>query len=136
VAELELVVRTPHAVVAKLAVTSLRVPVDSGQVGLRPRCEPTVLALEPGLALVHTSSALRFLATAGGLLRCDGRCAVLLTPLAVLGEDAASVRARLDEALALPEADRDLRGAIERLQAGILRELGDARRAGRPGPVR
>lgn len=133
---LQLVVRTPHEVVAELAAASLRVPVDSGQVGLRPRCEPTVLALEPGLVLVLTDARLRFLATGGGLLRCDGRRAVVLTPVAVLGDDATSVRARLEEALALPGADRELRQAIERLEAGILRELRGDRRGMRPGASR
>jgi F0F1-type ATP synthase epsilon subunit len=120
---LALVVRTPQAVVAELAAVSLRVPADSGQVGLRPRSEPTVLALEPGLVLVRTPQGLRFLATAGGLLRCDGRRAVLLTPVAVVGEDASAVRGGLEAALAAPGPDRELREAIERLETGILREL-------------
>jgi len=120
---LELVVRTPHEVVFEAAVESLRVPTDSGQVGLRPGAEPTVLPLEPGLVLAESSASLRYLATAGGLLRCDGRRAIVLTPIAVVGGDAASVRRRLDEALAEPSAELALRRAIDRLEAGILREL-------------
>jgi len=129
-ARLHLVVLTPHALVAEREIDSLRVPVDTGQVGLRPRAEAAVLAVEPGLALARTGPALCFIGTAGGLLRTDGRDAVLLTPLAVLGDDGGSVLEALAAALAMPDPERDLRLAIERLQAGILTEL---RRADRTG---
>lgn len=122
-ARLELVVRTPRAVVAERAVRSLRVPTDSGQVGLRPRSEPSVLAVEPGLVLVWTPEGLDFVATAGGLLRCDGQRAILLTPVAVVGRDARAVRSELEEALAVPGTELELRRVIERLETGILREL-------------
>jgi F0F1-type ATP synthase epsilon subunit len=128
-APLRLSVRTPRETVAELDALSLRLPTDTGQVGLRPRCEPAVLALEAGLALVRTTAGLRFLATAGGVLRCDGRRAVVLTPIAVLGDDAAEVRERLEQALAVPSGDLELRRAIERLEKGIRREL---RRASGP----
>ena len=85
---LRLVVRTPQGGVFDERVTSLRVPTDTGQVGLRPRSEEAALVVEPGLALAASSDGLRFVATAGGLLRCDGKQAVLLTPLAVVGESA------------------------------------------------
>jgi len=120
---LKLVVRTPQEVVAEFAARSLRVPADTGQVGLRPRCEPTVLAVEPGLAIARTEVGARFFATAGGLLRCDGHRVVVLTPVAVCGRDPEEVRARLTDALAAPSADLELRRAIERLETGILREL-------------
>ena len=83
---LRLVVRTPQGGVFDERVTSLRVPTDTGQVGLRPRSEEAALVVEPGLALAASSDGLRFVATAGGLLRCDGVEAVLLTPLAVVGD--------------------------------------------------
>jgi F0F1-type ATP synthase epsilon subunit len=123
---LHLVVRTPHELVADTEVDSLRVPCDTGEVGLRPRSEAAVLAVEPGLALLRAAGTLRFLATAGGILRCDGREVVLLTPVAVLGDDADEVGLRLDAALAAPAAERELRRAIERLEHGILRELREA----------
>jgi F0F1-type ATP synthase epsilon subunit len=122
-AGLHFVVLTPHALMAELDVVSLRLPADTGQVGLRPRGEATVLAVEPGLVLAQTATELRFLATAGGLLRADGRQATLLTPLAVLGDDGPGVLAALATALAMPDPERDLRLAIERLQTGILQEL-------------
>ena len=132
---LKVVVRTPHEIVAELEARSLRVPADTGQVGLRPRSEPAVLAVEPGLVLAWTEEGLRFLATAGGLLRCDGRQAIVLTPVAVVGHDAQEVRRRLEDVLAAPRADLELRRAIERLETGILHELrkgerSDGREAG------
>jgi F0F1-type ATP synthase epsilon subunit len=122
-ATLALSVVTPHALVAELDVASLRFPTETGQVGLRPRAEPAVFALEPGLVLARTPAGLRYVATAGGLLRSDGARALLLTPLAVTGEDAADVRRRIDAALAAPDPGRELRRTIGGLEAGILREL-------------
>jgi F0F1-type ATP synthase epsilon subunit len=138
VAESRLVleVRTPRESVVELEVRSLRVPADTGQVGLRPRCEPTVLAVEPGLLLAWTAEGPHFVATAGGLLRCDGRRAVVLTPVGVAGRDPDGVRAGLEAALREPRADLALRGAIERLQTGILRELRDGEPAGPPETLR
>ena len=104
-------------------VTSLRVPTDTGQVGLRPRSEAAALVVEPGLALAASPDGLRFVATAGGLLRCDGKEAVLLTPLAVVGESAAAVRAELEGALGTPSPDLELRAILQRLETGILQEL-------------
>jgi F0F1-type ATP synthase epsilon subunit len=130
---LHLIVLTPHALVAELDVDSLRVPADTGQIGLRPRCEATVLAVQPGLVLARTATALRYVGTAGGLLRCDGRAAVLLTPLAVLGDEGPGVMDALAAALATPDPERDLRRAIERLQTGILTELRSERPGGADG---
>jgi F0F1-type ATP synthase epsilon subunit len=118
-----LFVRTPQGGVFDERVASLRVPTDTGQVGLRPRSEPAALVVEPGLALVASNEGLRFLATAGGLLRCDGEEAVLLTPLAVVGESPEVVDAELAEALATPRADFELRVVLQRLETGILQEL-------------
>jgi len=122
-AGLHFVLQTPHARLLELDVASLRVPVDSGQVGLRPRGEPTLLAVEPGLVLVCAAGGRRCVGTAGGLLRSDGRQAILLTPLAVVGDDGPGVLAALAAALAVPDPERDLRLAIERLESGIIQEL-------------
>ncbi len=120
---LRLAVRTPQGGVFDGDVTSLRVPTETGQVGLRPRAEAAALVVEPGLVLAEGRDGLRFVATAGGLLRCDGKKAVLLTPLAVVGESAQAVRAELEEALGTPRADLELRAVLQRLQTGILQEL-------------
>lgn len=130
---LHLVVRTPHALIAELDVVSLRVPADTGEVGLRPRGEATVLALEPGLVLARTASGVHFLGTAGGLLRSDGRRAILLTPLAVLGNDGPGVLDALAAALATPDPELELRRMMDRLQTGILQELRRPTRRGGPG---
>ncbi len=133
---LRLVVRTPQGGVFDERVTSLRVLTDTGQVGLRPRSEAAALVVEPGLALAASSEGLRFVATAGGLLRCDGKEAVLLTPLAVVGESAESVRADLSEAMGVPRADLELRAVLQRLETGILQELRrGASAAGRGGEL-
>ena len=131
---LRFVVRTPQGGVLDERVTSLRVPTDTGQVGLRPRAEAAALVVEPGLALAASSDGLRFLATAGGLLRCDGKQAVLLTPLAVVGDSAEVVRAELSQALETPSRDLELRAVLQRLETGILQELRrGASAAGRGG---
>jgi len=129
---LRLRVRTPRGSAFDQAVRSLRVPSDTGQVGLRPRSETTALVVEPGLALADTGTELRFVATAGGLLRCDGSEAVLLTPLAVVGDSAERVGAELERELGTPGLDRELRGILERLETGILQELRRTRSGG-PG---
>ncbi len=120
---LHVVVRTPHEVVAELEVQSLRVPADTGQVGIRPRTEATVMPVEPGLVLARTPEGTRFIGTAGGLLRAEAFEAVLLTPVAVLGDDAAAVVAAVGAVLAGPDPERELRQAIERLETGLLREV-------------
>jgi len=120
---LHLVVQTPQGRIFEDRVTSLRVPTDTGQVGLRPRSEAAALVVEPGLGLAAGLEGLRFIATAGGLLRCDGKQAILLTPLAVVGENGDSVRADLERALGAPRADLELRAVLQRLETGILQEL-------------
>jgi F0F1-type ATP synthase epsilon subunit len=126
------VVRTPRGIVADLEVQSLRVPTDTGQVGIRPGVEAAVTPVEPGLVLARAAERLHFIGTAGGLLRTDGSEAELLTPVAVLGDDAAAAVAAVDEALAGADPERDLRQAIERLETGLRREVrgvdGGARR--------
>jgi hypothetical protein len=121
-------------VVSDEPVHSLRVPADSGQVGLRLRSEPAALVVEPGLVLSRSAGGLRFVATAGGLLRCDGVQAVLLTPLAVCGEAPESVRAELETALAAPRAAFELRAVLQRLETGILQELRRSTSEGAVGP--
>jgi F0F1-type ATP synthase epsilon subunit len=122
---LHLVVQTPRATVVETDVVSLRVPTESGQVGVRPRGEPAVTAIEPGLAIARTEAGTSlFVGTAGGLLRADGRRAMLLTPLAFAGNEPEAVMAAIRSALEAGDPELDLRRAIERLEVGMLRELG------------
>lgn len=126
--QLKLIVRTPHEVVRELNVSSIRVPTETGQVGVRIRAEPFVLAVEPGLVLVRCDEAHEFIGTAGGLLRCDGTTANLLTPLAVAGKEEATIIEALDDALTHPTADMEARATLSRLQSSILRELREDKR--------
>ena len=96
---LKLIVRTPRAVVVETEVRSIRVLTETGHVGLRPKMEPVILTVEPGLALVDRGDSFLYLGTAGGLLKCDGVLATLLTPLAIAAEDQASVMRELQQQL-------------------------------------
>jgi F0F1-type ATP synthase epsilon subunit len=126
--QLILVVRTPRDVVLERGVWSVRVPTETGQVGLRPRVEALVLAVEAGLVLVRRGEKDEYVGTAGGLLRCDGTTASLLTPLAVAGDDVDAVIDALDDALAEPSVELEGRAALERLQASIVRQLREGER--------
>lgn len=120
---LHVVIRTPREVVAELDVLALRVPTRSGQVGVRPGAEALVTPVEPGLVIARGADGVRFVGTAGGLLRTSARAGLLLTPLAVLGDDAMAVLAAVDAALSGPDPEHELRRAIERLEAGLLHEV-------------
>lgn len=119
---LHVIIRTPQAVVYKGDVSSLRFPTETGQVGLRPRCEATVLAVEPGLVLLRDGPT-AYAGTAGGLLHCDGSVASLMTPVAVVGGQLASVLEELDRALSAPGTEKEARNMIERLEKNILQEV-------------
>lgn len=130
---LRLVIRTPHQTVLDEPVRGARVPTESGQVGLRPREEPFVLVVEPGLVLLRTGDGLRFAATAGGLLEGDREGAVLHTPFAVAGEVASQVLVALNEALATPDEELAARRRVGDLEQHLVGEL---RRRPPPEPRR
>jgi F0F1-type ATP synthase epsilon subunit len=132
---LHLTVRTPHAVVLEARLDSLRVPTESGQVGLRPRAERSLLVVEPGLVVAHRGTSPRFLATAGGLLHHRGTEATLFTPIAVVGEGAEEVLQAMERAQAEPDEDREVRHQLGRLEQRILDEL-RGQRTGATGPGR
>ena len=137
-ATLHFVIRTPHDIVLACDVSSVRVPTETGQVGLRPQSESTVLAVEPGLIVVRQDDLVRFAGTAGGLLRCDGAVAHLLTPVAVIGDALTTVLEALDRALAVPSAEQEARALLGRLERHIMLELhgGDEARIPPVGRVR
>jgi F0F1-type ATP synthase epsilon subunit len=120
---LRFVIRTPHETVLDEAVHGARVPTESGQVGLRPREEPLVLVVSPGLVLVSRSDGLRFAATVGGLLDAGRLSAVLYTPFAVTGDSDTDVLAALDAALRAPDSEILARRRLGELEQHILREL-------------
>jgi F-type H+-transporting ATPase subunit epsilon len=120
---LHLIVRTPRDVVFRNDASSVRVPTETGQVGIRPHVEPLVLAIEPGLVVIRLNDSYRFVGTAGGLLRSDGSEATLLTPLAVVGASEDDVIGSLEAAMAQPSVEMEARAMLGRLQSSMLREL-------------
>ena len=98
-------------------------PTQTGQVGLRPRSESTILAIEAGLILMRERDHFQYAGTAGGLLRCDGLLATLLTPLAVTGDDPDAVVAELDRILAIPSEESEIRKALARIELRIREEV-------------
>ena len=127
---LQVIIRTPLQEVVRMDVESLRVITETGQVGLRPRMESVVLAVEPGLAILHPVDGILFVGTAGGLLRCDGRMAMLLTAVAVAARDEQAVIAALTSQLEQPTAEMEIRNMINNIQTSILNELKEDRRSG------
>ena len=121
--KLHVVIRTPNETVVDQDVASLRFPTHSGQVGLRPRCEPSVLAVEAGLIVLRINGGNRYAGTAGGLLHTNGDSASLLTPLAVVGDDLDSVSNQLDQLLSTPSGEMEVRHTLGRLEQRILQEL-------------
>ena len=120
---LHFVIRTPREIVLESDVVSVRVPTESGQAGLRPRCEANVLAVEPGLVVIRLNERSRFAGTAGGLMHCDGKSASLLTPIAVVGDELDAVLEELDRTLSSSSAEQDVRMMLKRLEKNILEEL-------------
>lgn len=120
---LRMVIRTPHETVLDEPVRGARAPAETGQVGLRPRGEPLLLGVEPGLILLDTDRGPRFAATAGGLLESGREQAVLYTPFAVVSDEDAEVLAALDRALATPDSELVARRRLGELEQQILREL-------------
>lgn len=121
--ELELQILTPHETVLHAAVRSARVPADTGQVGLRPRGEPLVLVVEPGVVVLTMRDGTRYAATAGGLLESIRERAVIYTPFAVLGNTDTEVLVALEHALATPNAEIVARRRLGELEQRIVREL-------------
>lgn len=120
---LRFVIRTPHEITLEELVHSARVPTETGQVGLRPRGEPMLLVLEPGLILLKADDVIRFAATAGGLFESDREQATLYTPFAVVGENGDEVIAALDQALATPDSELAARRRLGELEERIVEEL-------------
>ena len=122
IASLALTIRTPHEVVIDAGVAGARIPTVTGMVGLRPRGEPQLVVVEPGLVLLRGDGP-RFVATAGGLLECNRERALLYTPFAVAGDSESEVLAALDRASALPDGEVALRRQLGEIEKRIVREL-------------
>jgi F0F1-type ATP synthase epsilon subunit len=129
------VAQTPSLTVFSAVVESVRLPTETGQVGLRRGMEPIVLPVEPGLVLLRAHESTMFMGCAGGLLIVDTQAATLLTPLAVVGVDIAVAKRGLDEALAEAPMKLAVRKRLRRLEDHVLTRLhGDAEsRRSHPG---
>jgi F0F1-type ATP synthase epsilon subunit len=121
--KLHVVIRTPSETVIEQDVVAMRVPTQTGQVGLRPRGEPHVLAIEAGLIVLRINGIRRYAGTAGGLMHANGQSASLLTPLAVVGNDVESVSRELEVLLSAPSEEMEVRRTLGRLETRILQEL-------------
>lgn len=121
---LRVTIRTPREIVVDQDVAAVRVPTKTGHVGLRPRGEPSVLAVEAGLVLLRLPGGMRYAGTAGGLLHTSSETASLLTPLAVVGDDVESVSRQLDELLSAPSEEMEARRTLGKLETRIRQELG------------
>ncbi len=121
---LELSIRTPRAEPFHGGVRALRVPAETGHVGIHPGIEPMVLAVEAGLVVVTTEDQQTlFCASAGGLLTAGRDRCELYTPFAVIGSSDEKMLAELDSMLATPDAELLARRQLSDLEQQILREL-------------
>jgi F0F1-type ATP synthase epsilon subunit len=121
---LHFIVRTPHAVAVEIDVHSIRIPTESGQVGLRPQIEPQIIAVEAGLVLVRNGPHdMRFIGTAGGLLVAEKVRATLMTPLALSGADRSSIMDQLQKALGEPNDEMQARAMLANLEEEIISEM-------------
>lgn len=125
--DFQLVIRTPHEVILETSVRSVRVLTETGHVGLRPRTEPNVLAVEPGIMHVRSDTdqqaAEFFIGTAGGLMMCDLNHATLLTPLAVVGDSETTIVEQLDNLMQRPNSEMEARATLSKLEGHILTEI-------------
>ena len=114
---------TPVETVCEIEASSVRVPTTTGQVGVRPNAEASVLAIEPGLVRLISASGTKYAATVGGLLRYGRNAAQILTPFAVVGDDVTQVNLKLDEFMATPSDAVNVRRTLGLLETRILQEL-------------
>jgi F0F1-type ATP synthase epsilon subunit len=120
---LELVIRTPREITLDERVSSVRVPSETGQLGIRPRGEPLLTALEPGLVVFRMGAELRVAGTVGGLMMSDRDRCEIFTPFAVVGTED-EVIAALEQQGRDPEPELEARRRLGELEQRIVREIG------------
>ncbi len=125
---LQLIVKTPQSVVIDTEASSIRVLTETGHVGIRPRMEDVILAIEAGLVIMNRDDTPLFLGTAGGLLTCERSVVTILTPLAVSETSEEAVMRELQNQLERPSAELEVRTTINNIQTGILSELNEDRK--------
>ncbi len=126
----ELSIVTPHGVTFRGWASSVRVPTETGLVGVRPRSEPMTLVVESGLILIHGSPGEVYAATAGGLLRVQRKECQLLTPYAAVGTSEDEMDAILQSLSATPPEEMQARHRLEELEQRVVDELARVRQGG------
>ncbi len=116
-------IRTPDDVAFSGVVDSVRLPTESGQVGLRRRAERLVTLVDGGLVLLRTGERTVLAATAGGLLEHLGQACTLYSPFAVVGEQDV-ILAALERVRITPDAEIAARRQLGELEQRIVNELG------------
>ena len=120
---LRLIVRTPAGVACDARLRSARIPTGSGAIGLRPREEPFVTVVEPGLIVLRGADTESFASTAGGLLRAERTEATLYTPFAAVADAVEDVLSALERALSEPQGDIAARRHLAELETRLAREI-------------
>ncbi len=128
-------IRTPDDVPFGGVVDSVRLPTESGLVGLRRRAERMVTLVESGLVLLSSQGRTTLAATAGGLLEHLGDACTLYSPFAVVGQEE-EVLAALERIRVTPDAELAARRQLGELEQRIVNELGRRQVGAGPREVR
>jgi F0F1-type ATP synthase epsilon subunit len=117
------VVRSPETVVFDKEVDALRVPTETGQVGIRHGAEPIVFIVEAGLLLARIGATTHFIGCAGGILDSTREQVNILTPFAIVHTSADTVLKELNERMTTPDAELIARRHLGELEMRIASEL-------------
>jgi len=106
------------------------VETPAGACGLLPRRRDCVAPLRPGILTYQCLDGRdAYIAVDQGMLVKTGAQVVVSVRRAVAGDDLAALRAAVErEFLQLDQQERELRGALAKLEAGVLRRLAGLRR--------
>lgn len=122
---MRLKVLLPSRVLIDEEVTKVVAEADNGWFCLLPRHADLVTALVPGILVFSTAAGTERLVAIdhGTLVKCDVEVLVSVWR-GVMGDDLASLRAVVErEFLALDDRERTARGALARLEAGVVRRF-------------
>jgi F0F1-type ATP synthase epsilon subunit len=128
------VIQTPNQIVFEAPVSAMRVPTQTGQVGIRVGMEPLVLIVEPGLVSLRDAEKTSFVGTSGGLLDAARDVVRFLSPVAIVGSSPEAVLDELNAQLGMPDSELMARRRLGELEARIIEELkSDAPKPPLPG---
>jgi len=111
-------------------VQRLVVETTAGSCGVLPQRRDCVAPLRPGiLTYQRAGGRVAYIALDQGMLIKTGAQVVLSVRRAVGGDDLATLRGAVErEFLQLDQQERELRGVLAKLEAGVLRRLVEMRR--------